>query len=244
MHSHSDSFELQPDVPPETPQCIVLDRFTFFNHFALENVSKMAQASQSAAQNLIKRAFQDLEQIATPNDARTFSNTTLEDVRKAARSIENEMQARQANCNMRRLEPFFTAMQHYSRPLEVLCNGTPYLPWIWAPVKLVLQITSDFRDLFKQIIDAYARIAETLPRFDRLSNAFMSNADFQQVLAVFYVDILRFHKEAYKLVKRNGTYSRADGNLVPAYGSNRMESLFQLYLGILAASIQRHSRRP
>jgi hypothetical protein len=58
--------------------------------------------------------------------------------------------------------------------------------------------------VFKQVIDAYSQIAETLPRFDRLSEAFSLNPEFQQVVAVFYADIVRFHKEAYKLVKRNG----------------------------------------
>jgi hypothetical protein len=66
------------------------------------------------------------------------------------------------------------------------------------------QIAADYVDLFEKIISAYKLIAETLPRFDRLSEAFKESEDFKQVVAVFYADIIRFHKEAYKLVKRNG----------------------------------------
>jgi hypothetical protein len=32
-------------------------------------------------------------------------------------------------------------MEHYSKVVEVLCNGTPYLSWIWAPIKLMLMVS-------------------------------------------------------------------------------------------------------
>jgi hypothetical protein len=49
-----------------------------------------------------------------------------------------------------------------------------------------------------------AQIADALGRFAILSDAFIAEADFQQTLAVFYADILEFHKDAYKFVRRNG----------------------------------------
>jgi hypothetical protein len=59
-------------------------------------------------------------------------------------------------------------------------------------------------DAFEQIVKAYSRIAESLTRFKVLSETFRQNTEFQQTLSVFYSDILRFHKEAYKLVRRSG----------------------------------------
>jgi hypothetical protein len=101
------------------------------------------QAAQpSQATKLIAGAFRDLERIATPSDVRSFSNTTLKDVRTAALEVETQLERRQSLCNMRRLEPLFNSLEHYSKPLEVLCNGTPYLPWVWAPIKLILQVGS------------------------------------------------------------------------------------------------------
>lgn len=180
------------------------------------------------AVHLIEQAFQELEKCATPIDARTFRNTTLGDVRKAALQLEKQLEARQASCNMRRLEPLFNSLEHYSKPLEVLCNGTPYLPWIWAPIKLILQVrvvepcsqqlvtrrrltvqskvASEYIEAFKQIIKGYSQIADVLPRFDRLNDAFRTVPEFQHVLAAFYVDIVRFHKEAYKMIKRSRQY--------------------------------------
>ncbi|KKY13857.1 putative nacht domain protein [Diplodia seriata] len=105
---------------------------------------------------------------------------------------------------MRRVESLLNGIEHYSKVLEVLCNGTPYLPWIWAPIKLMLQLSSEYLSSYEKLIDAYAQIAETIPRFDRLSVAFQNEAAFQELLAMFYADILDFHRRAYKFFRARG----------------------------------------
>lgn len=73
------------------------------------------------------------------------------------------------------------------------------------------QVSSDYVDAFNAVIKHYSRIAESLTRFDILKNAFNNNAEFQNVLAVFYSDILRFHKEAYKFVRRSSEFNHFMG---------------------------------
>jgi len=94
-----------------------------------------------AAKRTIREAFEDLERVVSPTDSHDFGSATLESVRQAALDIENQLGSRSSLRNMRRLEPFFTGLQHYSATIEVLCNGTPYLPWIWAPIKLILKVS-------------------------------------------------------------------------------------------------------
>ncbi|KAJ2988131.1 hypothetical protein NUW58_g4137 [Xylaria curta] len=157
-----------------------------------------------AARRMMKSAFNDIEGTITPDDSSGFSTVTLEDVRKVALSIENQLAARQALRNMRRLMPLFQGMEHYSHAIEILCNGTPYLSWIWAPVSLILRIASEYVEAFEQVIRGYSRISESLGRFSTLSKALSEDMDFQQTLAVFYSDIMLFHKTAYQFVRRNG----------------------------------------
>jgi len=82
----------------------------------------------------IEEAFDRFATTVTPDDRRQFQDTRLEDVRIAAIQIEEELAARRAMRNMRRLYPFLQGLEHYSKSIEVLCNGTPYLPWIWVSV--------------------------------------------------------------------------------------------------------------
>jgi hypothetical protein len=92
------------------------------------------------ARRIIQEAFDDLERTVVSGEAKEFEGTTLQNVRKAALEIENHLGARQSLRNMRRLMPLFTGMEHYSKSIEVLCNGTPYMPWLWAPIKLILKV--------------------------------------------------------------------------------------------------------
>lgn len=149
-------------------------------------------------------AFDELNKTIMPQDSQNFAKSTLETVRGEALEIETRLASRQSLRNMRRLLPLFTALEHYSKAIEVACNGTPFMPWIWAPITLILRIASEYVEAFEQIIRGYARIADALKRFDILSDAFVENPDFQQTLAVYYADILGFHKHAYKFVRRSG----------------------------------------
>ncbi|PFH57630.1 hypothetical protein XA68_14769 [Ophiocordyceps unilateralis] len=163
-------------------------------------------AVSTLARQTIKTAFEELQQTITPADAKDFPSTTLDHVRNSVLEIENQLAARRCLRNMRRLSPFLKGLGHYAQVVKVLCNGTPFLPWIWAPITLILQVASDFVEAFEQIIQAYSRISSSLSRFEILSDTFIRDQDFQQTLAVFYADILQFHKHAYRFVKRSGKY--------------------------------------
>ncbi|KAK0658014.1 hypothetical protein B0T16DRAFT_319952 [Cercophora newfieldiana] len=156
-----------------------------------------------AAQRTIREAFLDLERTISEKDRAGLAGTTLDNVIKAAHDVEDQLAARQLLRNMRRLSPLFTGLQYYSKSIEVLCNGTPYLPWVWAPIKVILKVASDFVDAFEKIIAAYARIAEPLARFKLFDQAYSNNHEIQQTLANFYSDIIKFHKQAYKFVRRS-----------------------------------------
>ncbi|KEZ39923.1 hypothetical protein SAPIO_CDS8890 [Scedosporium apiospermum] len=65
-------------------------------------------------------------------------------------------------------------------------------------------IASDYIEAFEVLIKSYARIGESLSRFELLGTVFVHNHGFQRILAVFYADILQFHKCAYKFVTLNG----------------------------------------
>jgi hypothetical protein len=106
--------------------------------------SSIGSRASPQAWLLFKDAFDKLEQTITidhPFDARDFRDTTLQDVRNAAKQIEQDLAARQCLRNMRRIEPFLASLERYSKVVDVLCNGTVYLPWIWALVKLVLKVS-------------------------------------------------------------------------------------------------------
>lgn len=154
----------------------------------------------------MRGAFDALKKTITPQDSKDFHSSTLERVRNEAIQIENHLAARQSLRNMRRLMPLLTALEHYSKAVDTLCNGTPFLPWIWAPITLILRVASEYVEAFDLIIGGYSRIASSLPRFEMFNEVFATDTGFQQTLAAFYIDILDFHQHAYKFVRRSGRF--------------------------------------
>ncbi|PVH94735.1 hypothetical protein DM02DRAFT_181103 [Periconia macrospinosa] len=166
---------------------------------------RMAPTVSVLARQTMRSAFEDLENTVSPVDLKQMrSVSAIQQVRDTALDIEKQLAARRALRNMRRLAPLFKGLEHYSKAIEILSNGTPFLPWIWSPITLILKVASDHIDAFEQIIKGYSKISDSLRRFEILSDAFRSDATFQYSLAVYYSDILQFHKNAYKFVRRSG----------------------------------------
>lgn len=100
----------------------------------------MSQHASAQARLTLCDAFERFAATVTHDDKREFDDTKLKDVRDEAIKIERQLRARRTQRNMARLQPFLRGMEHYSKVVEVLCNGTPYLSWVWAPVKLMLMV--------------------------------------------------------------------------------------------------------
>lgn len=81
-------------------------------------------ASEPSAR-AFETAIGSLKQTISSTDAVAFQSTSIEDVWKSAEEIQEAQRKRKSLRNMRRIEPF-------SKVIEVLCNGTPYLPWVWV----------------------------------------------------------------------------------------------------------------
>jgi hypothetical protein len=94
----------------------------------------------------------------TPADERNLREiTSIQQVRAIALEIETQLAARQALRSMRRLEPLLNGLEHYAKVVEILCNGTPFLSWIWAPITLILRVASEYIEAFEEIMKGYSK---------------------------------------------------------------------------------------
>jgi hypothetical protein len=104
-----------------------------------------------------------------------------------------------------------------------------------------LQISADYIEAFEQIIKVYSKLAEPLVRFKLFQLSFSTNPEIQRTLAVYYSDILKFHGEAYKFVRRNGKIS--PGDLYVQLHSNTCALLTIAWQRLFATSWGRFQRR-
>ncbi len=92
----------------------------------------MASASTVTPPIAFNTAFERLKEIVSKDDARFFNSTTMEDVWTTARDIERHLESRRSLRGFRRIQPFLAGIEQYSKVVEVICNGTPYMPYIWV----------------------------------------------------------------------------------------------------------------
>ncbi|KAJ2988979.1 hypothetical protein NUW58_g3702 [Xylaria curta] len=164
-------------------------------------MSEMSNANSAEAALVITEAVERFRDSISPDDQAQIEGTGLKDVVNALLSIQKDLQQRRENRNLRKLYPFVQGLERYSGAIDTLSNGlSPYLPYIWAPIKLMLRITSDYLGAFDKLIEAYGRIAETMPRLKKLSDAFKDNPTLLTKLALYYADVLEFHRRAYKFL--------------------------------------------
>lgn len=156
------------------------------------------------ARETMKKAYEDLDKALKPLHSQDFKSLNLEDVRKSATELEDQLAARQSLRNMRRLGPLLDGLERYSKVAEPLCTGTPYMQLLWAPISEILHASSAFIDAFEKIVRGYSELAASLQSFQLLGSAFKNDAIFQDTLAIIYANILEFHRHAYNYVHKNG----------------------------------------
>jgi hypothetical protein len=98
----------------------------------METMPSGPSRQTTASISSFETAFNSLKDSVSAKDAVAFQSTTLEEVWKAAEEIQLAQRHRKSLRNVRRIEPFLKCLGKYSEVIGVLCNGTPYLPWIWV----------------------------------------------------------------------------------------------------------------
>jgi hypothetical protein len=98
----------------------------------METMTSRPSPQTTASIPSFEAAFHSLKDSVSAKDAAVFQSTTLEEVWQAAEEIQLAQRKRKSLRNVRRIEPFLKCLGKYSEIIGVLCNGTPYLPWIWV----------------------------------------------------------------------------------------------------------------
>ena len=81
---------------------------------------------------IVKKALDQLKSTITTEDVRMFSDTSLEDLWREARKVEQEQGTRMDLRFMRRLEPFLRSLESYASVIEVFCQGYAPMAFVWV----------------------------------------------------------------------------------------------------------------
>jgi len=102
----------------------------------------MASASGASLPVSFHMGFERLKDLMSKNDACAMTSIIMKDVWTAAKDIERQLELWRSLRDFRRIQSFLAGIEQYSKVVEVVCNETSYLSYIWA--SFTLNVSHDF----------------------------------------------------------------------------------------------------
>ncbi|KAI4216632.1 MAG: hypothetical protein LQ351_001121 [Letrouitia transgressa] len=151
-----------------------------------------------------KKAVEKFTKTLSAKQKKDFTHSTLEDVYDAIKSIQDRRGSDQTLRNMARVQSFLEAMDEYRKVIEAFLNCTPFLGYVWGPIRFILLVADAWVESLDAILDAYQKIQERLPAFMKYKALFETNPELSKALELYFCDILDFHTHAMKFLNRRG----------------------------------------
>jgi hypothetical protein len=140
---------------------------------------------------------------ANLKDDRLYSEILQTSTIDQVYDFTEKLQADQAkDGHMRHLSkigPFLERLRGYADAIETYVQVKPdILALIWGPIKLLLQWTSTLKQSLDELIKTIAVVGNLLPEFKEVVGLFGHNKQINEVLALFFQDILDIYVVALK----------------------------------------------
>ncbi|KAL2830492.1 hypothetical protein BDW59DRAFT_158405 [Aspergillus cavernicola] len=161
---------------------------------------ELLQSNLSAKLDKFKRISE-----LTGDEEKDFMSTTFGVVEDALRELQREQERSQNLMYMQRLEPFLVSMQQFGKigtMVRAFSSASDIMAYVWGPMKYILLATRTHSEAFTSVLDAYQDIGEQIPKLNQHQSLFASSPYLRDVLVMIYVDILAFHAEVIRQLKR------------------------------------------
>ncbi|KAF8535202.1 hypothetical protein BDD12DRAFT_753299 [Trichophaea hybrida] len=130
---------------------------------------------------------------------------SIDEVYAETHKIQTEQGQKGLLRNTNKIQPYLLWLQQFSGVIEVFVQVKPdILGLIWGPIKLLLQITSKYIEIYDQMLDVFSKIGHCLPQFQRIQQIFNQNIYVNNFLALLYQEIIEFHVEALRFFRAKG----------------------------------------
>ncbi|KAF4952521.1 hypothetical protein FGADI_6756 [Fusarium gaditjirri] len=123
-----------------------------------------------------------------------IQTTSIEEVYQDIEKLQDKQAKSGRLRHLSKIEPFLARLREYSGVVEVFVQAKPdILALIWGPIKLLLQWADVLKQSFDALVNALEEIGNILPDFCELAEMFADNNRLQELLVLYFRDILQFY---------------------------------------------------
>ncbi|KAF7538368.1 hypothetical protein G7054_g3005 [Neopestalotiopsis clavispora] len=131
-----------------------------------------------------------------------LQTTSIGQVYEATNKLQAEQLKTGGLRHLAKIGPYLTRIADYSKAVETFVQVKPdILALIWGPIVLLLQWASALKTSFDAIVNTTEDIGLALPEFDQMAKLFPDNKQIQDVLLLFFKDILEFYRLAFRFFR-------------------------------------------
>lgn len=101
--------------------------------------------------------------------------------------------------HLSRIGPFLERLRGYTATIDTFVQVRPdILALIWGPIKLLLELTHILKQSLDELVKTIADVGHLLPEFEESMKLFGHNEQMNDILALFFQDILDIYVIALK----------------------------------------------
>jgi hypothetical protein len=127
-----------------------------------------------------------------------LQTTSIEQVYDATDKIQKEQAEKGHLRHLSKISPYLNRLNDYADAVGVFVQVKPdVLALIWGPIVLLLQWASVLKKSFDAIVNTTAEVGQALPEFKQAVQLFGEKGQIQDVLLLFFKDILDFYRVAF-----------------------------------------------
>lgn len=148
-----------------------------------------SQQAFEAAKIAFKKSLKDEKMFKD-----LLETTTIEGVWKAAKEVQAKQDSERRLRHMAKIKSFLGKLSEYASAVETFVQVKPdILALIWGPIRLLLVWTANMAKFADAVTSAMVKIGDALPQFVEVVKIFGKNDKLNDMLALFYRDILDFY---------------------------------------------------
>ncbi|RYC87009.1 hypothetical protein BFJ63_vAg10141 [Fusarium oxysporum f. sp. narcissi] len=123
-----------------------------------------------------------------------IQTTSIEQVYQDIQKLQDKQAKSGRLRHLSKIEPFLARLREYSSVVETFVQAKPdILALIWGPIKLLLLWADLLKQSFDALVNALEEIGNILPDFCELAEMFADNNRLQELLVLYFRDILQFY---------------------------------------------------
>jgi hypothetical protein len=110
----------------------------------------MSTMSQNESQ-AFEEGLVNFKKRLSKKELEDFEGTKLEDLKITINRIQEGQENVKQNMDMTRVGSFLEAMEQFGKILDVFLNASPFVAFVWGPMKFMLMVMHPF-DLFHSLL--------------------------------------------------------------------------------------------